>query len=171
MCALGPNTIFAVYSDDERSRKTVGTGYDLEEGMRGIRLGIFSYGIITNMFELIEEINSVLVFYTCPKKSNNKDDFVTIMDETLSNHGSDVMWKWVIDADGFGIAQAGEIPLALRIINLIKTKYSYGLTQVEIVNPTWQVHTTLFVIKPFLEEHIIEKIRIREGTVDYENRF
>ena len=123
------------------------------------------------MFELIEEINSVLVFYTCPTKSNNKDDFVTIMDETLSSHGSDVMWKWVIDADGFGIAQARELPLALRIIDLIMTKYSAGLTQVEIVNPTWQVRGMLLIIKPFLEEHIIEKIRIHEGTVDYENRF
>lgn len=123
------------------------------------------------MFELIEEINGVLVFYTRPTKSNDKGDFIAIMDNTLSSHGSDVMWKWVIDAEGFGIAQAGEIPLALRIINLIKTKYSNGLTQIEIVNPTWQVHTMLFVIKPFLEESIIEKIRIREGTVDYENRF
>lgn len=123
------------------------------------------------MFELIEEINSVLVFYTCPTKSNNKDDFVTIMDNTLSSHGSDVIWKWVIDTQGFGIAQAGEMPLALRIINLIKTKYINGLIQVEIVNPTWQVHSMLFVIKPFLEEIIIEKIRIREEPVDYENRF
>jgi len=123
------------------------------------------------MFELIEEINSVLVFYTCPKKSNDKGDFIAIMDETLSSHGVNVAWKWVIDAEGFGIAQAGEIPLALRIINLIKTKYIHGLTQVEIVNPTWQVHTMLFIIKPFLDENIIEKIRIREETVDYENRF
>jgi len=122
------------------------------------------------MFELIEEINSVLVFYTCPTKSN-KDDFVTIMDNTLSSHGSDVIWKWVIDTQGFGIAQAGEMPLALRIINLIKTKYINGLIQVEIVNPTWQVHTMLFIIKSFLDETAIGKIRIREGTVDYENRF
>ena len=124
-----------------------------------------------NMFELIEEINSVLVFYTCPTKSNNKDDFVTIMDNTLSSHGSDVMWKWVIDADGFGIAQAGEIPLALRIINLINTKFIHGLTQIEIVNPTWQVHTMLFIIKSFLDETVIGKIRIRQDPVDYENLF
>lgn len=123
------------------------------------------------MFELIEEINSVLVFYTCPTKSNNKDDFVNIMDETLSSHGSDVMWKWVIDADGFGIAQARELPLALRIIDLIMTKYANGLTQVEIVNPTWQVRGMLLIIKPFLEETVIGKIRIREDPVDYENRF
>ena len=123
------------------------------------------------MFELIEEINGVLVFYTRPTKSNNKDDFIAIMDNILSSHGSDVMWKWVIDAEGFGIDQAGEIPLALRIINLIKTKYSNGLTQIEIVNPTWQVHTMLFVIKPFLDEAAIGKIRIRQNPVDYENLF
>jgi|LauGreSuBDMM15SN_2_FD.fasta_scaffold458810_2 hypothetical protein len=123
------------------------------------------------MFELIEEINSVSVFYTCPTKSNNKDDFVNIMDEILSSHGPDVMWKWVIDTDGFGITQAKEIPLALRIINLIMTKYISGLTQVEIVNPTWQVHSMLFVIKPFLDEAAIGKIRIRQDPVDYENLF
>jgi hypothetical protein len=123
------------------------------------------------MFELIEEINSVSVFYTCPTKSNNKDDFVNIMDEILSSHGSEVMWKWVIDADGFGIAQAREIPLALSIIDLIMTKYAAGLTQVEIVNPTWQVRGMLFVIKPFLDKVAIGKIRIRQDPVDYENLF
>jgi hypothetical protein len=81
------------------------------------------------------------------------------------------MWKWVIDADGFGIAQAREIPLALRIIDLIMTKYAAGLTQVEIVNPTWQVRGMLLIIKPFLEETVIGKIRIREEPVDYENLF
>jgi len=123
------------------------------------------------MFELIEEINSVLVFYTCPTKSNNKDGFVTIMDETLSSHGPDVMWKWVIDADGFGIAQAREIPLTILIIDLIMTKYANGLTQVEIANPTWQVRGMLLIIKSFLDETVIGKIRIREEPVDYENRF
>jgi hypothetical protein len=123
------------------------------------------------MFELIEEINSVLVFYTCPAKSHRNNIFLEQMDKELSSHGVNLMWKWVIDADGFGIAQAKEIPLALRIINLIMTKHISGLTQVEIVNPTWQVHSMLFVIKPFLDEAAIGKIRIRQDPVDYENRF
>jgi len=32
--ALGSDTVFALYSNDERSRKTVGTGYGVEEGVR-----------------------------------------------------------------------------------------------------------------------------------------
>jgi hypothetical protein len=45
MCSLKPNPVFAIYTDDERSRKTVGTRYDLEESMPRIGLGIFRYRI------------------------------------------------------------------------------------------------------------------------------
>jgi hypothetical protein len=134
------------------------------------------------MFELIEEINSVLVFYTCPSSPSIccGDDFYTIMDDALSSrssrsHGPDeddvVLWKWVIDAKGFGIKHAGEIRLALRIIKLIHAKYIQGLTQIEIVNPTWQMHSLLCVIQPFLDKSIMEMIQVRPDPVDYENRF
>ena len=34
MCPVGPGAIFALYPDDEGSGETVGTGYDMEEGMQ-----------------------------------------------------------------------------------------------------------------------------------------
>ena len=40
MCSFRPNTIFAVYTDDEGPRKTVGPGYDMEKSLYGIGLGI-----------------------------------------------------------------------------------------------------------------------------------
>jgi len=43
--AARPDTIFAVYSYDERPRKTAGTRYDLEEGVRRFGLGIFPDGL------------------------------------------------------------------------------------------------------------------------------
>ena len=45
MCSFGPDAVFAVYTDDERPRETVGPGHDLEEGMYGIGLGVFSNGL------------------------------------------------------------------------------------------------------------------------------
>ena len=38
---VGSDTIFAVYSDDEGSRETIGARYDMEEGVYGFRLGVF----------------------------------------------------------------------------------------------------------------------------------
>ncbi len=42
---VGSDTIFAVYSDDERPRETVRTRYDMEKGMYGFRLGVFPNGL------------------------------------------------------------------------------------------------------------------------------
>ena len=132
------------------------------------------------MFEHVEEINRVLVFYTCPAAapaSIGGSDFYTTMDNALSSRGGPddddvVLWKWVIDAKGFGMKHAREIHLALRILQLINTKYIQGLTQIEIVNPTWQMHSMLCVLHPFLDKRVIAMIRIRQDLVDYEeNRF
>jgi len=41
MHTLGPDTILAVYSYDERSGKAIGTRHDLEESLQGFGLGIF----------------------------------------------------------------------------------------------------------------------------------
>jgi hypothetical protein len=48
MCIIGPDSIFTIYSNDERQRKTIGTGYDMEKGESGPRLGVFSNCIITD---------------------------------------------------------------------------------------------------------------------------
>ena len=42
MCSFGPDTVFALYTDDERPRETIRPRYDLEEGVYGIGLGILS---------------------------------------------------------------------------------------------------------------------------------
>lgn len=40
MCAVGPDAVFAVYSDDEGPRETAGAGYGVEEGVRVVGLGV-----------------------------------------------------------------------------------------------------------------------------------
>jgi hypothetical protein len=45
VCFIGPETVLAVYSYDERPYKTVGTRYDLEKSVQLLGLGIFSYGM------------------------------------------------------------------------------------------------------------------------------
>ena len=46
MCSFGPDTVFALYTDDERPRETVGPRHDLEKSVYGIGLGVFSYSIV-----------------------------------------------------------------------------------------------------------------------------
>ena len=42
MRAIRPSPVFAVYTYDERSGETIGTGYDMEESVYGPGLGVFS---------------------------------------------------------------------------------------------------------------------------------
>ena len=41
MCLAGPDTVFAIYTYDERPRETTGTRYDLEKGLPRLGLGVF----------------------------------------------------------------------------------------------------------------------------------
>jgi len=45
VCFAGPDTVFAVYSDDERQGETIGTRYGVEKGVRYVGLGICSHCI------------------------------------------------------------------------------------------------------------------------------
>ena len=42
MRSFGPDTVFAVYTDDEGPRETIGSRHDLEESVYGIGLGVLS---------------------------------------------------------------------------------------------------------------------------------
>ncbi len=45
VCFAESDAVFALHSYDERSRKTVGTRYGVEEGVRDFRLGVCCNGI------------------------------------------------------------------------------------------------------------------------------
>ena len=45
MCFTEPDTVFALYSDDEGPRETIRAGYDMEESMPGPGLGVFPNSI------------------------------------------------------------------------------------------------------------------------------
>ena len=45
MRSFRPDTVFTVYTYDEGPRETVGSGYDLEEGVYGAGLGVLSYSV------------------------------------------------------------------------------------------------------------------------------
>ena len=43
MCSFRPDPVFAVYTDDEGPRETVGPRHDLEESLYGVGLGVFRH--------------------------------------------------------------------------------------------------------------------------------
>ena len=45
VCVVRSDAVFALYSNDERSGKTVGTGYGVEESVRDLGLGVCCYRI------------------------------------------------------------------------------------------------------------------------------
>ena len=61
MCVVGSDSIFAVYTNDERPDQTIGARYDMEESMWSFRLGIFSNGLIYLVLLLVELLALLLV--------------------------------------------------------------------------------------------------------------
>jgi len=48
VCFVGSDSVFTIYSHDERPGKTIGTRYDMEKGVYGFGLGVFPHGVSDN---------------------------------------------------------------------------------------------------------------------------
>ena len=72
MYIIGSNTILALYTNDERPRKTVRTRYDMEKSLWGFRLGVFSNRIIFfsllykfEMYSILFHVSGIAILEIC----------------------------------------------------------------------------------------------------------
>ena len=122
-------------------------------------------------FYKTHEINGITVFYTCPAKATkymDREGILAHVDAVLANHNGKP-WKWVFDSEGFGMAHALEMQMAIALGKLLTDKYGDNLQQIEIINPTWHIHMTLYMIWPFLNAELASMIVISETNADEES--
>ena len=110
----------------------------------------------SHSFMKIKEINGVSYYYTCPAQSSKYNDtngILTHYENVLKLNGEHP-WIWIIDCAGFSLKYATEIKTAIGISNLLTSKYGEQLQEILVKNPTWHVHSLLYIIWPFLSTHI-----------------
>lgn len=118
-----------------------------------------------SFYKVKETDNGISVYYTCPSKALHYNDYDGILehyDGILNDNGSKP-WIWIFDSMGFSIEHAINIRLAKDLAKLINNKYSSNLKKIIIVNPTWHINLTLYVVMPFLDEKVKKLIFISKN--------
>ena len=112
--------------------------------------------------KLKETADGISIFYTCPSKAIRHNDHDGIINhyEGVMGANNNKPWIWIFDCQGFSLKHAMEIQISVSLAKLINEKYSHNLQKIIITNPTWHIHTTLALVKPFLSERILNLIHI-----------
>lgn len=112
----------------------------------------------SHSFVHLAEEDGENIFYSCPylaKKYYDGEGIHMHIDDTLHYYQAESQpWKWIFDADGFGLTHALEISTAIGLANLITEKYSTPLKQILIVNSNWYIRIVLTIVLPFLNERV-----------------
>lgn len=117
-------------------------------------------------FSKISEKDGVSNYYTCPAKAilfNDSKGILRHYEMELEDNAYE-SWTWTFDCSGFTIAHAAEIQTAIGICKLLKSKHGDSLQCISVINPTWHIHSLLYVIWPFMTDHLRSIIQIENNT-------
>ena len=116
-------------------------------------------------FSKIDEKDGVSTYYTCPAKAILYKDTKGILQhyEMELEDNADLPWVWTFDCAGFTISHATEVQTAIGICQILKTKCGDSLQRIIVINPTWHIHSLLYVIWPFMTDHVRSIIQIENN--------
>jgi len=117
-------------------------------------------------FSKISEKDGVSNYYTCPAKAilfNDSKGILRHYEMELEDNAYK-SWTWTFDCSGFTIAHAAEIQTAIGICKLLKSRHGDSLQCISVINPTWHIHSLLYVIWPFMTDHLRSIIQIENNT-------
>lgn len=117
-------------------------------------------------FSKISEKDGVSNYYTCPAKAilfNDSKGILRHYEMELEDNAYK-QWTWTFDCSGFTIAHAAEIQTAIGICKLLKSRHGDSLQCISVINPTWHIHSLLYVIWPFMTDHLRSIIQIENNT-------
>ena len=115
----------------------------------------------SHSFKQLFELNQVVTFYTCPADALLYKDTEGILKhyratlETIKGK----QWRWIFDCRDFTLEHALQVKTATELAKLISEQSSY-IEEIQVINPTWFIQTTLFIVKPFLTNHIRDILHI-----------
>jgi hypothetical protein len=109
----------------------------------------------SHSFKQLFELNNVVTFYTCPADAELYKDTEGILKHYRAqlNTIKGKKWRWIFDCRGFTMEHALQIKTATELAKLISEQSSF-IEEIQIINSTWTIQTTLFIVKPFLSNHI-----------------
>lgn len=116
-------------------------------------------------FSKIMERGGMITYYTCPAKSSNDAntaDILTYYDNVLTEEKGNKLWRWVLDCKDFGEGHSNQLSVAHGVIKLLKNKHGSTLTEIKIINKTWQVTLILNILWPFLDKHLRSVIDVEQ---------
>lgn len=116
----------------------------------------------SHSFKNIGIHNNTTHYYTCPAKASkyyDTDGIIGHYDGVLSENENN--WTWIFDCEGFSTKHLLEINVGIQLAKLITKKFSHNLDRIVIINPTWHVKLVLYLVKPFLNDHVNSIITIQ----------
>lgn len=115
--------------------------------------------------KLLKEEDNVLYFYSCPGEALMYFDVEGILhhyDMVFSKIPENKEWVWIFDASGFGLKHVMTPNVGTRLAQLITEKYSKNLKEVLIYGFSSYVSTMYYIVKPFLNNKILDVVVFKE---------
>jgi len=117
----------------------------------------------SHSFYLLYQDEGKHVFYSCPSqasKYNDMDGILSHFKNVLDHYNcSEILWSWIFDFKGFELKHTFEIQIAIGLAKIINN-YSKYLTEIRIINTNFYTHSMLRIVRPFLNNHIQNIIKL-----------
>lgn len=115
----------------------------------------------SHSFDMIEKIDDLSIFYSCPGDIDNEDPSTIIShyQDTLDEYMGE-KWTWIIDSKNYKLKKALHTNSATKIARLIsRDEYLNKLQEIIIVKPNGEFKTIIALVWLFLSNNLKEKIK------------
>lgn len=108
-----------------------------------------------------KEINNIMYFYSCPSQAKlyfDTEGIINHYNGTLSEIPKNKKWIWIFDSKDFTFKHFIQTSVAIELAKLISSKFSNNLEKIIIINPTFYISATYNILRPFLNQHIVNTV-------------
>ena len=102
------------------------------------------------------------VFYSCPGRAGytEMNDGVSKLMEHIDGalQGCDSGWVWIFDGSDFGMGNAMQLRTAYALCKRLNS--DKRLRRIDVINPTWHIHSMLTFLHPIMSEDMRKKTRL-----------
>jgi hypothetical protein len=101
------------------------------------------------------------VFYSCPGRASyteyndGLDKLMNHINQSLEGVNS---WIWIFDGADFGLRNAMHLKTAMALCKLMNS--DSRLKRIDIVNPTWHIHSTMLFLYPIMSQDMRDKVKM-----------
>lgn len=107
------------------------------------------------------ETDNVVYYYSCPSQAKLYFDCEGIINHyygVLSEIPKNKKWVWIFDSKDFQFKHFIQTNVGIELSKLISSKFSNNLEKIIIINPTFYISATYKILKPFLNNQVINTV-------------